>query len=397
MGDPVHPHPVLNQHILIAGGSAATGSFSVGGSPHLSAVLSTVSDVDGADLVPSQGSSKKCHCRRSRCLKLYCECFAANVLCDGCKCVDCENTQYHPDSRRKAVQYKLSRNRTAFEPKFKATSAVIGQSEFSHIRGCNCKRSNCRKKYCECFQAGIECAQSCKCVDCANDGSLPHLRNFGVHNWMLPHCREAVGSVIGVESLMMILPVAEEPEPAPPPPVKKRRSNKHQRTKSYDSTTNRETVSAQQQPDLTWDDLAMASSNISAPLKTEVFDDFTRPSQRRKLDEMDSYCAVLSCSKDLELAEAPASPTPRSGDALIAGLLMSPSHDDELTPRREASADSLTTEGFVKSEALPPRLGCDLLSPCRGELDLGHSELMDLLNDGNRTIWGPALGSSTVC
>lgn len=44
-----------------------------------------------------------------------------------------------------------------------------------------------------------------------NDGSLPHLRNFGVHNWLMPSFREATGSVIGEESLMMVLPIKEEP------------------------------------------------------------------------------------------------------------------------------------------------------------------------------------------
>merc|ERR1712159_295464 len=199
--------PSIRQaHQLYPVASSTTSSRSVTASPHLSAVDSALSEVPSAEFaigfLPSEGASKKCHCKRSKCLKLYCECFAANVLCDGCKCNDCENTADHVDTRREAVKYKLARNRSAFDPKFKATTATIGQSEFSHIRGCNCKRSNCRKKYCECFQAGIECAESCKCVECANDGSLPHLRNFGVHNWQMPSCREATGSVIGVESLM---------------------------------------------------------------------------------------------------------------------------------------------------------------------------------------------------
>jgi hypothetical protein len=55
------------------------------------------------------------------------------------------------------------------------------------------------------------------------------LRNFGVHDWMMPSCREATGSVIGEESLMMVLPVKqEEPElmqiaPVISAPTKKRK------------------------------------------------------------------------------------------------------------------------------------------------------------------------------
>lgn len=37
---------------------------------------------------------KHCNCKRSNCLKLYCECFASGVYCHKhCNCVNCFNNQ----------------------------------------------------------------------------------------------------------------------------------------------------------------------------------------------------------------------------------------------------------------------------------------------------------------
>eukprot|EP00656_Telonema_subtile_P036743 TRINITY_DN4079_c0_g2_i1.p1 TRINITY_DN4079_c0_g2~~TRINITY_DN4079_c0_g2_i1.p1 ORF type:complete len:345 (-),score=32.63 TRINITY_DN4079_c0_g2_i1:473-1507(-) len=156
------------------------------------------------------GASQKCNCKRSKCLMLYCECFSANVLCDArCKCLGCENSAEHSEERQRAIKRKLYRSKRAFDPKFAPASATPGQSEFLHVRGCHCKRSNCQKQYCECFQAGVACGKACKCLDCANDGNLPHLRNFGVGDWVMPSTREATRSVIGVEAVAMVLPAAD--------------------------------------------------------------------------------------------------------------------------------------------------------------------------------------------
>jgi hypothetical protein len=35
-------------------------------------------------------------------------------------------------------------------------------------KGCNCKKSKCQKKYCECYSSGIGCGEHCNCENCLN-------------------------------------------------------------------------------------------------------------------------------------------------------------------------------------------------------------------------------------
>lgn len=40
---------------------------------------------------PKPQRRNPCNCKKSKCLKLYCECFAAELFCDKCNCYDCRN------------------------------------------------------------------------------------------------------------------------------------------------------------------------------------------------------------------------------------------------------------------------------------------------------------------
>ncbi|XWS13693.1 hypothetical protein CRYUN_Cryun36dG0059800 [Craigia yunnanensis] len=105
---------------------------------------------------------KRCNCKKSKCLKLYCECFAAGVYCiEPCSCQDCFNKPIHEDTVLATRKQIESRNPLAFAPKVIRTSDPIPEvgddssktpASARHKRGCNCKKSSCLKKYCECYQ-----------------------------------------------------------------------------------------------------------------------------------------------------------------------------------------------------------------------------------------------------
>lgn len=76
-----------------------------------------------------------CRCRKSRCLKKYCDCFARGAACtEKCSCLECGNA---------------------------TSTACAVEATF-----CNCtetQRGNgaCSKKYCVCRQAGRACGPMC--------------------------------------------------------------------------------------------------------------------------------------------------------------------------------------------------------------------------------------------
>ena len=156
-----------------------------------SRVVSTPSE---KSTVSSSDRRNPCNCKKSKCLKLYCECFAAELVCDGCNCNDCRNNTEYEDIRNKAMKDTRAKNPNAFKPRIiaRVDSRPTGTTpQSAHNMGCKCKRSECLKKYCEvsvslpqllpcpfhphippplvqCFQAGVMCGNKCKCVDCLN-------------------------------------------------------------------------------------------------------------------------------------------------------------------------------------------------------------------------------------
>eukprot|EP00871_Galdieria_phlegrea_P002882 jgi/Galph1/3595/GphlegSOOS_G2299.1 len=130
-------------------------------------------------------SSSPCNCKRSQCLKLYCECFASGSYCTSeCKCKGCRNISEYRGEVNTARTRTLERNPHAFSPKIsEAATAITEEGQVmkiaAHHKGCNCKRSNCRKNafrpiYRECRLCG-----GCSCVLVHNSSRYLATRRYG--------------------------------------------------------------------------------------------------------------------------------------------------------------------------------------------------------------------------
>ena len=103
-------------------------------------------------------NSLSCTCKNSFCLKFYCDCFSNGTYCQNCSCINCKNISQFESLRQEKYKSIIERN-----PK-----AVYQINSVKKSFICNCKNSNCSKKYCDCFQSGKRCTSKCKCINCLN-------------------------------------------------------------------------------------------------------------------------------------------------------------------------------------------------------------------------------------
>ncbi|KAI9122769.1 hypothetical protein K1719_005658 [Acacia pycnantha] len=119
---------------------------------------------------------KNCKCKKANCLKRYCKCFASGEYCTGsCSCQNCYNRPTHEDKVIVARKVSETHNHLAFASKVNTDSLSENGVDPSktpastgRIRGCNCKKSKCKKSYCECYENGVPCSINCRCTGCNN-------------------------------------------------------------------------------------------------------------------------------------------------------------------------------------------------------------------------------------
>lgn len=145
----------------------------VDGGGRAGATSPTQIETEHRDEVQNMG----CTCKKTRCLKLYCQCFNAQLYCgNNCRCLSCYNVAIHEKPRGEAIKTILLRNPTAFDSKFKKTAndtalpiavpiapAPINPTVdidparaarlLAHKLGCKCRKSSCMKKVRQPIQA----------------------------------------------------------------------------------------------------------------------------------------------------------------------------------------------------------------------------------------------------
>ncbi len=111
-----------------------------------------------------------CACKKSKCLKMYCEYFAGQFLCSvqTCKCLSCSNRHKDDERRRQAISVARTKDVLIFEKHLQSRTKIIGDMVVTKSNGrisCRYKRSRCVMKYCDYFLSALTAVSPAAVVD----------------------------------------------------------------------------------------------------------------------------------------------------------------------------------------------------------------------------------------
>ncbi len=148
------------------------------------------------NIINNINSKPKCTCSKTGCRKKYCACFSKGRLCEGCECKNCQNCIPTGEGGAAPPRIDLQKNMNESENEDEYNNENGIQSPKTQRAMCNCTKSNCMKKYCECFKQGFSCNSLCRCMDCKNKikEEVNNIINNEVKNNNIPEFHDFSGS-----------------------------------------------------------------------------------------------------------------------------------------------------------------------------------------------------------